>query len=205
MELIAQGAGNIVSVIFGGVPATGAIARTATNIKAGGIQFEGKLTGIVLTAGVPAGEPQHHATEVAPGVAAGYHQHFFTARLDMDVDGERNVAFEVDSAPAPAGPDNPEGSAFTTHRRTFQRESQAMRDVAPLQARRWRVDNPARRNRMNASRSRACWRSPHGSSVGRPAVMVMRCRIVIGGESAVGPRSPSSSGRWSARGSSCRC
>jgi SulP family sulfate permease len=33
--LIAQGAGNIVSVIFGGVPATGAIARTATNIKSG--------------------------------------------------------------------------------------------------------------------------------------------------------------------------
>jgi SulP family sulfate permease len=36
MELVAQGAGNIVSVIFGGVPATGAIARTATNIKSGG-------------------------------------------------------------------------------------------------------------------------------------------------------------------------
>lgn len=36
MELIAQGAGNIASVIFGGIPATGAIARTATNIKNGG-------------------------------------------------------------------------------------------------------------------------------------------------------------------------
>ncbi len=36
MELVAQGAGNIVSVMFGGVPATGAIARTATNIKSGG-------------------------------------------------------------------------------------------------------------------------------------------------------------------------
>ena len=36
MELIAQGTGNIVSVIFGGIPATGAIARTATNIKSGG-------------------------------------------------------------------------------------------------------------------------------------------------------------------------
>lgn len=35
-ELIAQGAGNIVSVMFGGIPATGAIARTATNVKAGG-------------------------------------------------------------------------------------------------------------------------------------------------------------------------
>jgi len=36
MELIAQGTGNICSVIFGGIPATGAIARTATNIKSGG-------------------------------------------------------------------------------------------------------------------------------------------------------------------------
>lgn len=36
MELIAQGCGNIVSVIFGGMPATGALARTATNIKSGG-------------------------------------------------------------------------------------------------------------------------------------------------------------------------
>jgi SulP family sulfate permease len=36
MELIAQGAGNILSPIFGGIPATGAIARTATNIKSGG-------------------------------------------------------------------------------------------------------------------------------------------------------------------------
>jgi primary-amine oxidase len=114
----------------------------------GGIQFEGKLTGIILTAGVPAGSEQRHATEVAPGVAAGYHQHFFTARLDMDVDGSRNVAYEIESAPVPAGDGNADGSAFTTHRRTFRSESEARRDVAPLQARRWRVENPERRNRM---------------------------------------------------------
>lgn len=35
-ELIAQGIANIASPIFGGIPATGAIARTATNIKNGG-------------------------------------------------------------------------------------------------------------------------------------------------------------------------
>ena len=35
-ELVAQGAGNIVSALFGGIPATGAIARTAANIKNGG-------------------------------------------------------------------------------------------------------------------------------------------------------------------------
>ena len=36
MELIALGGANIVSALFGGIPATGAIARTATNVKNGG-------------------------------------------------------------------------------------------------------------------------------------------------------------------------
>ena len=35
-ELVAQGAGNIISALFGGIPATGAIARTAANVKNGG-------------------------------------------------------------------------------------------------------------------------------------------------------------------------
>lgn len=35
-ELVAQGAANVVSSVFGGIPATGAIARTATNVKNGG-------------------------------------------------------------------------------------------------------------------------------------------------------------------------
>src|SRR4051795_4113864 len=36
MELVAQGVANIASPVFGGIPATGAIARTATNIRTGG-------------------------------------------------------------------------------------------------------------------------------------------------------------------------
>ncbi|NLR78185.1 SulP family inorganic anion transporter [Chitinophaga eiseniae] len=36
MELVAQGGANIASALFGGIPATGAIARTATNVKSGG-------------------------------------------------------------------------------------------------------------------------------------------------------------------------
>ncbi|MBQ3599835.1 MAG: sulfate permease [Lachnospiraceae bacterium] len=36
MELVAQGTGNIFSALFGGIPATGAIARTAANVKNGG-------------------------------------------------------------------------------------------------------------------------------------------------------------------------
>ncbi|MDC7238749.1 MAG: SulP family inorganic anion transporter [Spirochaetales bacterium] len=44
MELIAQGVANMVSPLFGGLPATGAIARTAANINAGG---RTPLSGIV--------------------------------------------------------------------------------------------------------------------------------------------------------------
>jgi SulP family sulfate permease len=37
VELVAQGIANIVSPLFGGIPATGAIARTATNIRSGAV------------------------------------------------------------------------------------------------------------------------------------------------------------------------
>ena len=49
MELIAQGCGNIGSALFGGIPATGAIARTAANIKNGGrTPVAGMVHSIVL-------------------------------------------------------------------------------------------------------------------------------------------------------------
>ena len=48
-ELVAQGAGNIASVLFGGIPATGAIARTAANAKIGGrTPVSGMVHSIVL-------------------------------------------------------------------------------------------------------------------------------------------------------------
>lgn len=49
MELVAQGIGNIGSALFGGIPATGAIARTAANIKSGGrTPIAGMVHAIVL-------------------------------------------------------------------------------------------------------------------------------------------------------------
>lgn len=48
-ELIAQGTGNITSAVFGGIPATGAIARTAANVKNGGRSpISGMVHSIVL-------------------------------------------------------------------------------------------------------------------------------------------------------------
>lgn len=50
-ELVAQGVGNIASVLFGGIPATGAIARTAANVKAGGrTPIAGMVHALVLIA-----------------------------------------------------------------------------------------------------------------------------------------------------------
>jgi SulP family sulfate permease len=49
MELIAQGFGNLGSALFGGIPATGAIARTAANIKSGGkTPVSGMVHAVVL-------------------------------------------------------------------------------------------------------------------------------------------------------------
>ncbi|MBF0619826.1 MAG: STAS domain-containing protein [Candidatus Omnitrophica bacterium] len=49
MELVAQGFANIISPLFGGIPATGAIARTATNIKNGGrTPFAGIIHAITI-------------------------------------------------------------------------------------------------------------------------------------------------------------
>ncbi len=49
MELVAQGVGNMGSVLFGGIPATGAIARTAANVKSGGrTPIAGMVHAVVL-------------------------------------------------------------------------------------------------------------------------------------------------------------
>ena len=48
-ELVGQGIANIVTPLFGGIPATGAIARTATNIKTGAVSpMSGIIHGIVV-------------------------------------------------------------------------------------------------------------------------------------------------------------
>jgi len=49
MELVAQGLGNVGSALFGGIPATGAIARTAANVKNGGrTPIAGMVHSVVL-------------------------------------------------------------------------------------------------------------------------------------------------------------
>lgn len=78
----------------------------------GTIECEAKLTGILFTSAYP-GEEYPFASQVAPGLGAPYHQHLFSARLDMTVDGLANVVNEIDAVRLPISATNPAGNAFT--------------------------------------------------------------------------------------------
>ena len=81
----------------------------------GTIEHEVKMTGALFTAAYPGGD-HPHSTEVAPGLGGPVHQHLFSARLDMTVDGLANAVEEVDVSGMPIGPDNPYGNAHRQDR-----------------------------------------------------------------------------------------
>jgi primary-amine oxidase len=112
------------------------------------IEFEAKLTGILHTAGWVSAERSPHSLPLGDGIVTSHHQHFFCARLDLDIDGTANVACDIEAVVDAWGPDNPDGSAFRPQRLTYERESLARRLVSPDTARRFRVENRARRNRI---------------------------------------------------------
>ena len=69
-ELIAQGAANLASPLFGGLPATGAIARTATNVNAGGrTPVAGMIHALIILAALLLAAPLAGAL-VLPALAA---------------------------------------------------------------------------------------------------------------------------------------
>ena len=109
----------------------------------GTIQLEIKLTGIVNTAGIAAGETPKYGTVVAPQLKAHVHQHFFNFRLDMSVDGEGNTTYEVNTVADPLGPDNPHGNAFYAEATPLKTKLEAQRVVDPMSGRNWVVSNPS--------------------------------------------------------------
>ena len=114
----------------------------------GSIEFEAKLTGIVLTLAADPEKEYPSSTEIEPGLLAPYHQHIFSARLDLDIDGVENSVVEIDAVAAPMGPMNPHGAAYTTQSTLLESESAAQRVVDPFVNRYWKVINPNRLNHV---------------------------------------------------------
>jgi len=113
----------------------------------GTIECEVKLTGVLFTSAHPGGD-HPYSTEVAPGLAAPVHQHLFSARLDMTVDGPANAVEEVDVSGLPIGPENPYGNAMVQTVTRLTRESQAGRRADGSRGRTWRVVSTERQNRF---------------------------------------------------------
>lgn len=113
----------------------------------GTIQFEAKATGIVFTARYPE-KDYPYASQIAPGLAAPYHQHLFSARLDMAVDGERNAVHELDLKRVPQGAGNPHGNAFSRSRRVLGTEKEARRKADGSVGRVWEIVNTEKTNRV---------------------------------------------------------
>lgn len=113
----------------------------------GTIEFEAKATGIVFTSAYP-GKGYEYASEMAPGLGAPYHQHLFSARLDMALDGFTNRVEEEEAVRVPAGEGNERGNAFTRRRTLLARESEAAREANMAAGRTWHISNPESLNRL---------------------------------------------------------
>jgi primary-amine oxidase len=112
----------------------------------GNIQLEVKLTGIVSPMAITPGDQPEFANVIAPGIAAPHHQHLFSARLDLDVDGPTNTVYEVEAETVPTGPDNPWGNAFRQRITPLTNELAARRATNASTSRSWRVVNESSRN-----------------------------------------------------------
>ena len=112
----------------------------------GRIEYENKATGIINTAACHPGKPGKYGAEVAPGVLGYIHQHVFSARLDMEIDGRNNSVVECDTFTKPIGPENPHGNAFYIEERVLETELQARRDIDFETMRYWKIVNPETKN-----------------------------------------------------------
>ncbi|GAA2288551.1 primary-amine oxidase [Nonomuraea roseoviolacea subsp. roseoviolacea] len=113
----------------------------------GTIELEVKATGIVFT-GAYDERARPYSSQVAPGLAAPYHQHLFSARLDMMVDGLANAVDEVEVVRLPMDEANPYGNAFGRRATRLRTESQGRREADLATGRTWHVVNPGVANRL---------------------------------------------------------
>ena len=88
-----------------------------------------------------------YATEVAPGLGAPYHQHLFSARLDMMVDGFRNAVEELDSCGCPRT-GQPLRQRLHPHGDPADTESEGGARRPTRRGRVWQVGNPDQPNRL---------------------------------------------------------
>ena len=105
----------------------------------GTIGVEVKATGIPFPSALQNDRTSPYGRQIGNQVESHVHQHVFSFRFDMALDGERNSVTEMNFKAAPEGPDNPYGNAILTEETRFHTEQQAQREIDSRQSRYWRV------------------------------------------------------------------
>ncbi len=122
----------------------------------GSLEVDLALSGIMLAKGVKekrADEKHSLMSEttghlVAENIVAPHHQHFFSFRLDFDVDGPQNSITEMNTAAMRAGVNNPYLNGFVMRESVFKTETEAQRKMDLAAARVWTVTNFSAKNSL---------------------------------------------------------
>jgi len=113
----------------------------------GTIGVEVKATGIPFPSALEDGKASPYGRIIGDQIESHVHQHVFSFRFDMALDGNHNSVSEMNFSAAPAGDDNPYGNAILTEETRFETEQQAQREINARSSRYWRVLNPNVKNR----------------------------------------------------------
>jgi primary-amine oxidase len=113
------------------------------------IECEVRATGIMVTTQFE-GEQPPYGTLVDERTYAPLHQHFIVARLDLDVDGERNTVYATESEALPPGPGNPHGLAMVQRATPLRTEREGRQDYDWARQRAWKVVSDGVTNRLGA-------------------------------------------------------
>ena len=114
----------------------------------GTIGVEIKATGIPFPSAEPRGGPSPWGRSIGRQIESQVHQHVFSFRFDMAIDGERNSVSEMNFRAAPVGAANPHGNGIESIETRFRSELEAQRDIDARSSRYWRVLNPNLHNRF---------------------------------------------------------
>ena len=117
----------------------------------GTLQVQADLTGIMLVKASADPTSDRFGQIVAKDLLATHHQHFFTFRLDMDVDSQANSAYEMNTLALPMGQDNPKGNAFVMQEMPLATERDAMRDMDMKHNRKWKIVNADKKNALGGA------------------------------------------------------
>ncbi|MCA1633491.1 MAG: primary-amine oxidase [Acidobacteria bacterium] len=125
----------------------------------GTLEADAALSGIMLPKGVRETKAVGHGAHaksghlVAANVVAPHHQHFFSFRLDFDVDGQNNSVHEMNTRALPVGRANPSQNGILMEETLLGNERAAQRRMDMPSARTWAVLNPSARNTLGHNTS----------------------------------------------------